>query len=171
MVILYDVFGLHGFCNSISMKMSIAIIPALLLLLAGTSCTNVKEPEFRRLENFGVRKASLKAATVGFDVTYYNPNNFNVSVKEAAADIFVDSVYLGKFVQERNVDVEKGAEFSIPFAGSVQLGKLLQLDLKDINSREVVLRADGSARIGKAGIYITKPIKYSGRHRLDEIKF
>jgi len=153
------------------MKKQILLAAAPLLLLFGSSCTNVKEPEFRRLENFGVRKASLQEATIGFDVTYYNPNNFNVAVKEAAADIYVDSVYLGKFVQERNVDVTKGAEFSIPFTGSVQLGKLLQLNLKDIGSREVLLQANGTARIGKAGIYITKPIQYSGRHRLDEIKF
>ena len=134
------------------------------------SCSDVKDPEFRRVDNFGVKKLGFQDATIGFDVTYYNPNSFGVNVKEAEADIYIDSLYVGKFAQDQVVNVNKAAEFSIPFSGRVSLQQALNLDLQDISSRDILLRAEGTAKVGKGGIYITKPIKYQGMHRLDEIR-
>ncbi|MBA2747119.1 MAG: hypothetical protein H0U44_12905 [Flavisolibacter sp.] len=146
------------------------IFPSLLLLMGLlSSCKDVKDPEFRRVDNFGIRKLRIQEATIGFEVTYFNPNNFGVNVKEAAADVYIDSVYLGKFIQERTVEVNKNAEFSIPFSGTIGFQKLLQLNLPNLLNKEVLLRADGSARVGKGGVYITRPIQYQGKHKLDEI--
>ena len=161
---------MHDFCLMRFMKW-FTLLP---LLLAGgiifNGCSEVKEPEFRRLEKLGLRKLSLQDATIGFNVTYFNPNNFGVTDKEAEADIYIDSTYLGKFTQDSAIGVGKDAEFSIPFSGKVSLETALGLNLENITTKEVLLKADGSAKIGKAGIYITKPIQYQGRHRLDEIK-
>ena len=143
-----------------------ALLP---LMMLGYSCKDVKDPEFRRVDNFGVKKVSFQDATIGFEVTYYNPNNFGVNVKEAEADVYIDSLYIGKFAQEKLVDVNKEAEFSIPFTGKIPLQKALEFNFKDLSNREVLLKAEGSAKVGKAGVYISKPIKYEGRHRLDEI--
>lgn len=145
-----------------------AVIALPLLVLPG--CKEVKDPEFRRIENFGVRKLSITDAEIGFNVTYYNPNNFQVNVKEAEADVYIDSVYMGKFVQESAVTVPKSAEFSIPFSGEVSLRKALEMNFENLANREVLLVAEGSAKIGKGGIYISKDINYRGKHRLDEIK-
>jgi len=142
-----------------------------LLLLAGLAgCTNVKDPEFRRVEKFGLRKLGLQEATIGFQVTYYNPNNFGVTVKEAVADVYLDSVYLGKFVQENAVDVKKNAEFSVPFTGAISLQTALNFKLDDMARRDVLLKANGNVKVGKAGVYVSKPIKYEGRHKI-ELKF
>ena len=143
-----------------------ALLPLMMLTF---SCQDVKDPEFRRVDNFGVKKVSFQDATIGFEVTYYNPNNFGVNVKEAEADVYIDSLYIGKFAQEKLVDVNKEAEFSIPFTGKIPLQKALEFNFKDLSNREVLLKAEGSAKVGKAGVYISKPIKYEGRHRLDEI--
>lgn len=133
------------------------------------SCKDVKDPEFRRVDNFGVKKVNLEEATIGFEVTYYNPNNFGVNVKEAEADVYIDSLYVGKFAQDQTVDVNRSAEFSIPFSGKVPLRKAMEFNFEELSRRDILLRAEGSAKVGKGGIYITKPIKYQGRHRLDEI--
>jgi LEA14-like dessication related protein len=143
-----------------------ALLPLMMLTF---SCQDVKDPEFRRVDNFGVKNVSFQDATIGFEVTYYNPNNFGVNVKEAEADVYIDSLFIGKFSQEKLVDVNKEAEFSIPFSGKVPLQKALEFNFKDLSSRDVLLKAEGSAKVGKAGVYITKPIKYEGRHKLDEI--
>jgi LEA14-like dessication related protein len=146
------------------------IIPTLFAaVFALGGCKEVKDPEFRRIEKFGLKKVNLEEATVGFQVTYFNPNSFGVNVKEAEADIYIDSVFVGKFVQENTVNVGQNAEFSIPFAGSVPFKKAMEFNFDDIGNREVYLQAKGSAKIGKAGIFVTKPISYAGKHRLDEI--
>jgi LEA14-like dessication related protein len=138
------------------------------LSLAG--CKKLKDPEFRRVENLGVKSLGLANATIGFDVTYYNPNGFGVTVKEAAADIYLDSTYLGKFIQDSSINVASEAEFSIPFSGTISLRTALSLDLESLSRKDVLLKADGSAKVGKAGIYLNTPIHYQGWHRLDEIK-
>lgn len=164
-------WDMHGFCRNWGMK-SLTRIGATLLLGAAmmTGCKDVKDPEFRRVENFGLKNLSLQEATVGFSVTYFNPNDFGVNVKETEADIYLDTVYMGRFTQDANVNVDKNAEFSIPLSGKIPLQKARDLDLQNIGNREILLRAEGATRVGKAGVYVKKDIRYEGRHRLSDIQ-
>ncbi len=148
------------------------IIPSLLLSLGiASGCKEVKDPEFRKVDEFGLRNLSLVEATVGFNVTYYNPNDFGVTVKEAEADIFIDSTYMGKFVQDTAIEVRKQSDFTIPFSGTIPLRKAMELNLESLSQRDILLKADGNVKVGKAGIYVSRPIHYQGLHRLDEIQF
>lgn len=131
-----------------------------------SSCTHIKDPEFRRVENFGVRKLGFEETTVGFSATYFNPNSFGVTVKEAVIDVQVDTVHLGQFRQPAEVVVGKNSEFSIPFEGQIALQKALQFNLPQLIGKTVTLRADGSVKVGKAGIYLSKPIHYEGRQTI-----
>ena len=143
---------------------------ALLLLAAGVilmSCGRIREPQFRRLESFGVKSFGLQKVDVGFKVTYFNPNGFGVNVKEAVTDVYVDSVYLGKFVQDKEVSVDKDSEFSIPLSGSISIAEALKLKTNDLQNRELLVRANGSVKVGKAGVFISKPFNYSGKHKVD----
>jgi len=146
------------------------LLPFLILaLFAG--CTKIKEPEFRRVDNFHLKNFGLQQAVIAFNVHYFNPNNFGVTVKEAAADVYLDSVYLGKFVQDSTIGVKKNAEFSIPLSGAVSLQTVLSLNLQELSQREVVLKANGNVKVGKAGIFITKDFNYLGKHSIQDISF
>jgi len=147
------------------------IIPSLLLFVgAATGCKEVKDPEFKKVDEFGLRNLSLMDATVGFNVTYFNPNDFGVTVKEAEADIFIDSTYMGKFVQDTAIEVRRQSDFTIPFSGTIPLRKAMELNLESLSQRDILLKADGNVKVGKAGIYVSRPIHYQGLHRLDEIQ-
>lgn len=146
------------------------LLPFLLVAtLAG--CTKMKEPQFRRIDGFRLKNLGLQNAVVAFNVTYYNPNNFGVTVKEAGADVYLDTIYLGKFVQDTTVSVTKNSEFSIPLSGSVSFQTVLNLNLQELSQRDVLLKANGNVKVGKAGIFISKPFNYQGRHRIDDISF
>lgn len=119
------------------------------------------------MDNFGVKNVSLQTATIGFQMTYFNPNNFGVAVKEADIDLYVDSIYLGKFVQPQLVDVGSTAEFSIPMEGSISWKEVIKSNLHKQAGKEVLVRANGSVKVGKAGVFVNKDIKYAGRHTLD----
>jgi LEA14-like dessication related protein len=147
--------------------MATRILFGLIACILLSSCGKVLEPEFRRLTNFGVRKFGLQESTIGFNAVYFNPNNFGVSVKEAALDVYIDSVYLGKFTQPQSVDVANKAEFSIPLEATITLRNAMNLGLENKLGKEVMVRADGSVRVGKAGVFVTKEIDYKGRHLLD----
>lgn len=147
--------------------MKFYILLSFLVITAICSCGKIKDPEFRRVENFGVKSFGIEKIDLGFRVTYYNPNNFSVSVKEAVADFYIDSVYMGKFVQDQAIDVNKNAEFSIPLSGSVPLATALKLKVNDLGNRSLLIQANGSVRIGKGGVYINRPFTYSGQHKID----
>lgn len=143
----------------------------LMLTTLFGSCKKIADPEFRRVDHFKLKSLGLAETTIGFEVTYYNPNNFGVSVKETGADIYLDSTYLGKFTQDSAVSVSSNSEFSIPLSGTIPMQKALQLNIQNISTRNIFLRAEGSVKVGKAGIYITKPIHYKGYHKLSDLKF
>ena len=142
----------------------------LLLLMMLQACAKTKEPEFRSVENFRIISLDFTELNIGLDVTWYNPNNFSLTVKEAEADVYVDSLFLGKFIQKETIEVGKNVEFSIPFSGKLPIAKALQLDFKNIGEREILLTANGTVKVGKAGIFVNKTFKYSGKHRLSDIK-
>ncbi|MFL5741092.1 MAG: hypothetical protein ACJ75B_12795 [Flavisolibacter sp.] len=132
-----------------------------------TGCGKIQNPEFRRIDHFGLKKINLQQATIGFRVSGYNPNHFGLTVKEAAAEVYVDSIYLGRFIQDSAIDIRKGSEFSVPFSGNISLRTALNLKIEDLAQKDILVKADGSARVGKAGLFVTKPIHYQGKHRLE----
>ena len=151
--------------------MAIRKLLPLLVLIALAGCTKIKEPQFRRIDNFRLKNFGLQDAVIAFNVSYYNPNNFGVTVKEAGADVYLDTIYLGKFVQDSTVSVKKNSEFSIPLSGSVSFQTILNLNIQELSQREVLLKANGNVKVGKAGIFITKPFNYQGKHKLEDISF
>lgn len=157
---------MHNICYLASMKFLYTLLLPVLLLSA---CANIKAPEFKGIEKFGVRQVTLQSATLGFDVAYFNPNNFGVTVKDAQVDVYLDSVYLGKFNQEQDVSVYQNTVFSIPFTGNISLLNAMNLKPGQWGSRPILLKAEGSVKVGKAGIFVTRPISYEGRHSLNEI--
>ncbi len=140
---------------------------SFLILFLASSCGKIRDPEFRRLESFAVKSFGIEKVEIGFRLTYFNPNSFGVSVKEAGADFYIDSVYMGKFTQDKEIDVGKNAEFSIPLSGSVPLATALKLKINDLANRDLLVQANGSVRVGKAGVFINKPFNYSGKHKVD----
>lgn len=159
---------MHAICVVYKMRI-LRLLPFVLMLLP--ACTKIKEPEFRRVDNFRLKNFGLQNAVIAFNVTYFNPNNFGVTVKEAEADVYLDSIYLGKFIQDSITGVKKKSDFSLPLSGSVMLQTILNLNLQELSQREVVLKASGSVKVGKAGIFITKPFTYNGKHRIEDISF
>jgi LEA14-like dessication related protein len=152
------------FANIVHMK---CLLASLLLILIISSCAKMQEPEFRRIEGFGIKKIGIKETTIGFNLTWFNPNNFGVAVKEAAFDVYMDSVFLGKFTQPTEVSVNRNGEFSIPMEGTVSLLTALQFDIPKMVGKMVFIQANGNVMVGKAGVFIKRDLNYKGNHRLD----
>ena len=151
--------------------MKAAIFSGIVFAVLSLGCSKIVEPEFRNLKNFRVKSLELDQVTIGLGMTFYNPNHFTVTVKETAAKVYLDKVFLGDFTQDTTVEVGNEANFTIPLSGTIPLTTFLQMNLKDIHKRQVLIQADGSTKVGKAGIFITKDIRYAGQHRLGEIRF
>jgi LEA14-like dessication related protein len=148
-------------------KLTSYLLSLLLSSFLLTSCAKIIEPEFRRVENFAVKNANLSDVSVAFAVLFYNPNKFGVKVKDAVLDVYIDSVYVGKFTQPAETVVNGLADFSIPVEGKVSLSQAFKLDVTNLVGREVFIRANGNIKIGKGGVYMNRPILYEGRQTIN----
>jgi len=160
---------MHKYCFHKEVKRGSFLL--LLFLVGAASCVHVEEPEFREVKDFKVGNLSLSDVQIGFGMTYYNPNNFSVSVKETGVNVYLDSVFLGTFIQEAAVDVREKADFTIPLSGQIPVGTVLQFNLKDVHNRTILVQAEGTTKVGKGGIYITKKVTYKGRHRRSDLQY
>ena len=148
-------------------RSSTPILVVIFLSLLALSCGKVEEPEFRRLEKFGVRSMGLEEATIGFSVIYYNPNQFGVTVKDGSFNVSINNIHLGQFNQPSATPVNEKAEFSIPMEGKVSFQQAMQLDIPRLVGKEVLVKATGKVKIGKAGVFVTKDVNYEGRQVID----
>ncbi|MEO6611184.1 MAG: LEA type 2 family protein [Chitinophagaceae bacterium] len=140
-----------------------SVFLALLLL---TSCTPVKEPGFREIENTQVTSFGLAGSTLAFDLHYFNPNNFRVKLKDAEGDIWIDKQLLGHFTIDTLIHIPPLADFRLPVELKASMAQLLKNSLAALLNKEVVITVEGRAQIGKGFIYIHYPIHYEGMQKL-----
>ena len=144
----------------------IIIFLAPLLLLAACQSSPVKEPVFIESKNFRVGKLGLQKSTVNMTLDYFNPNGFALTLENADLDVYVENKYVGKTILSERISIPAKDTFSIPVKIDVEMKNLVSNLIMVGLNEDVELKLKGTARLKKAGIGITLPIDYSGRHKL-----
>lgn len=145
--------------------------PSPLLLLGLVvilfSCRQIVAPEYVGVENLQLGAGSLTNTTLSADVRLYNPNKSNLTFKSGSLDIFIDDRKLGHAELDSTIHIPRLDTFSIPLAVKLDLsnviGNALSLGLKD----SVIVRLAGKVRVGRSGVFITKPVNYEQKEKLD----
>jgi LEA14-like dessication related protein len=144
----------------------IIIILAPLLLLAACQSSPVKEPVFIESKNFRVGKLGLQKSTVNMTLDYFNPNGFALTLENADLEVYVENKYVGKTILNERISIPAKDTFSIPVKIDVEMKNLVSNLMMVGLNEDVELKLKGTARLKKAGIGITLPIDYAGRHKL-----
>jgi LEA14-like dessication related protein len=150
-------------------KMKGIILMAIFGILL-SSCSKMKAPEFRSIENFRIDSAGLVSSKVRLDVLLFNPNNFSVKLKETASNFYIDSTYLGQLTQDSVVSIAANSSFVVPLTGTVQVNKLLNNGLAILLNKKVLVRAEGNTKVGKAGLFINYPFHFQEMQSLDFLR-
>lgn len=143
------------------------LFSATLLLSFFWACTKPQGFEYRDTKNFKVEKLGFDKSTVMMDLVYFNPNNFGVQLKHVDCDIYVDHNYLGKYVLDTLMHIDRKAEFSLPSKMEVDMRNVYKNTLHVLLGQDVLVEVKGNTRLGKAGIFINVPFVYTGRHKID----
>jgi len=138
--------------------------PLFFLLIAFGSCKKPQSFEYRDLRNFKVDSLGFENSSVSMDLVYFNPNNYGVDLKNIDCDVYIEHNYLGKYVLDTTMHIAKKSEFVVPSKMQVNMKNLFKNTITSLFSKELLLEVKGTTRVGKAGIYITVPFSYSGRH-------
>ena len=138
--------------------------PVLLSAIVLVSCSKPESFEYRDIRNFKIDSLGFETSTVSMDLVYFNPNNFGVNLKSIDCEVYIDHNYLGKYVLDTIMHIAKKSEFVVPSKMNVSMKNLLKNSLTSLISKDMLLEVNGKTKVGKAGIYVTVPFSYSGRH-------
>ncbi len=147
------------------MKILEKITATLFLITITTSCQSPKDLEFREFNNLSIDKLGFSASALNVNLVYYNPNNFGMELKRTELDIFVDSIYLGHSSQELEVPIPRRDIFTIPLKVDLDMKNLLKNGLTTLLNKEVLIRAIGNVKVGKAGVYKNFKVDYTTKQQ------
>lgn len=139
----------------------------ILLLVFLVSCSKPQGFDYRSLQNFKVEKFGFDKTKISMDLTYYNPNNFGVNLKQVDCEIYVNENYLGKYLLDTTMHIQKKSEFSLHSKIDVDMKNVFKNAFSALFSNEVTVRAKGRTRVGKAGIFVNVPFNYEGKHKFE----
>ncbi|MGQ0737802.1 MAG: LEA type 2 family protein [Bacteroidota bacterium] len=154
-------------------RLGLSARPLLLLLFLPVvflgSCGEFSEPEFRDVDNLKINRFGSQEFTLSMDVRYFNPNKTRLKLKKVSGEAWLDDSYLGQFSMDTLVHIQANGEFTLPVTLQVDMSKLLQNSLSAFLNREVTVRVEGKAKVGKGIFYINYPIRYEGRQDLEKL--
>lgn len=143
----------------------------LLLVMLMVIFTGCKKPQALRyidFQNFRVSEFTKGRSDLSADLKFFNPNPYQLRLKWAEMNFYVNDQYFGHSVLDTLMVIPKADTFLIPVAiKEVELKKVLLNGLGALLTKEYTIKLDGEAKIGKAGIYFTFPLHYEGKQRLD----
>jgi len=152
------------------MKKLFTLFPLILtLLLLFSSCAKPKDAEYLGFENLHIQKAGLSESIVNVDAKCYNPNAFNLKLKKAELDVFVNDKFVGHSTLDTLIHIPAQDTFYLPISLKLNLGDLFKNALQLFLNPEVKLKVQGKAKVGKGGFYKNFPISYEGKQRIDEL--
>ena len=141
-----------------------------LLPLLAVACAKPTGFNYLGVRNFKVVKFGLKESTVGADAEFYNPNKFPVTMKGGTVDVYVNHSFFGKTTIDSTIKISKKDTFLLPVVLNVNMSNTAMQLIQTLagGTDSVYIKLDGSAKIGRGGIFINYPIRYEG---MQKIKF
>ena len=138
---------------------NLIILVTLFIVLQSAGCGNdIKELEYKGIQKTQIKSLSLSNAAIQIDLGYYNPNNFGVDVKETNLSIFLNDRFVALADQPQKTQIPRESNFTFPIVAHFDPLKILGPALASLFSSKNKIGIQGSAKVGKGGLYIRVPI-------------
>lgn len=147
------------------------LLVAVMVVATIASCAKPKDLEFVDIQNIKMVKWGMSESVVGLDVRFYNPNKNRVQLKDAVAKVYVNSSFLGETNMDTTIAVPKNDTFAVPLFLKVQTATALARMMESSKDSAVTVRVEGTVKMGKAGVFLTYPIKYEKLQSLADLQF
>lgn len=148
-------------------KKKISSLLSVILVMSLFSCRQIVAPEYLGVENLQFGASSFTNTTLSADVRLYNPNKSNLVFKSGSLDIYIDNRKLGHTELDSTIIIPRQDTFSIPLVVKLDManviGNALSVGLKD----SVLVKLTGKVKVGRSGVFITKPVNYEQKEKLD----
>ncbi len=143
-----------------------AIIAGCFLFIL-MSCAKPKDFEYRDTRNIKVNSIGFNQSVLSFELVYFNPNSFGIDLKQINSDVFIDSMYLGKFQLDTMMHINQMSEFALPAKINLEMKTILLNSAKLLLNKEMLIQAKGTVKAGRNGIYKTVPFLYETKRAIN----
>lgn len=138
---------------------SLALFVFSVILLSG--CQEPQSLSFKELQNVKLSNIGFEKATLTADVVLYNPNNIGLELSRTDFDVYINDALLGHSAQNIQVKVPNRQNFTLPLTMDVDIKNILKNGYAAMFNKEVKVRAVGSVKVGKMGVYKSFPVDYT----------
>ena len=139
----------------------------LLVLPILFACGKPQSPEFIDIDHFKLENAGGSVSVVSADLKCFNPNNYKISVKHSELNFYVQNTFLGKSISDSLIVIPASDTFYVPVQMTIDMKNILSNAFSSILMKEVLIKVEGSATVGKSGIFKNIPIFYEGKQPLN----
>ncbi|RYZ30462.1 MAG: hypothetical protein EOO10_02750 [Chitinophagaceae bacterium] len=143
------------------------LLAGLVLLYTLSSCSKPKPPEYAGFENFRIEKASINNSILATDVKLYNPNGYNLQLKSANLEVYMNDKYLGRSTLDSLIILPSKDTAIFPLRMQASAKDILSNGAKLLMNPDVKIRITGNAKAGRGGVFINIPINYEGVQRIN----
>lgn len=140
-------------------KLHLLVITALLF---ACSCSQPKALVYKGIQHFGLKQEGL-TTMVSIDINLYNPNHYNMQLKNADVEVFINNTHVGNAHVDGKFLVPKKETFVLPVLLNVDLLHALPNAFELLVKKEIDLKLAGTLKAGRHGIYISIPVDYNGK--------
>ena len=139
----------------------ISMLFSLFILLQSGGCNDVKELEYKGIKNTEIQTLGFNNSAIRMNLEYYNPNKFGIDVKETNLSIYLNDKFIGLADQPEKTQVPKLSNFIFPVVAHFDPLKILGTAFTSLFSKTNKVTIQGTAKLGKSGLYIKVPINIS----------
>ena len=147
------------------MKKGILFLLVVTVLIIN-GCKAPQAFEYRDVKHIQLKHLGLSKTAVTLDLSYYNPNNFSVTLKKVDCEVFLNQSYIGKYQLDTTMHIEGKSVFVLPVAVEFNVGDVLKRGTSILLNKEALIGVKGTTRVGKMGIYRNVPIQYETKYKL-----
>jgi LEA14-like dessication related protein len=131
-----------------------------------SSCEKFKDIEFVRVAGISFDNLGFSSSTVRMTLAYYNPNGFQLKLKDASFDLFFDDTQVGHSMQDTVIAIPARDTFYFPVRLEVNMQNVFKNALGALINKEVTIKATGNCKLGKGGLFLPFPIKVETKQPL-----
>lgn len=150
--------------------MRVGLIAAL-LLLALSSCTRPKAPDYLGFDKIEIRPRSLQEIDLNTSIRFYNPNKYSLRLKSAEGDVFLNGKFVSRSTLDTMIVIPAADTFAVPVSIRMNGKEVINSALPALATGEILLKLDGTVRVGRNGIYRSFPFTYEGKQKIDRVNF
>jgi len=141
------------------MKLNRILLFVIIVGIAG--CSEPKSFEFKGIKSFNIEKASLKRNLLNLQLECYNPNNFQLTLKNIDCDILINDQKLTHYALDTILVIPSTANFVVPAKMEIELSSFLKYSVDIMFNKPLKFTISGNVTLSKGIFTKTVPINFS----------